>query len=426
MPTKLTPAQVPDLLRPGMTVYLGASAQEPAEIIAALAARPEASRGVRYVGVQVPGLNRVDPTRWHAEARMTAVFITPDMTRSYAQGRIDLMPLQYHDTYEFLCRHMPIDLALIALRTPDQAGRCSAGICNDFLPILLERGVPLAAELSPQFPAVAGSPAVPLERLQWTIAVDRPPIEQTAGPLGPDFLAIGKHVAGLIEDGDCIQIGIGKVPAAVLNALTGHRALGMHTGMIVDEVMMLVDRGVITGEHKAIDRGQVVTGFALGSRRLYEWCGPRRDLRFEPVGYTHDVRRIAQLDRFISINSAIEVDLYGQVNAEHVEGRQISGIGGSVDFVRGARMSTGGRSIMALGASAGGGKVSRIVPSLARGTPATCLRSDIDTVITEFGIAELRWKPADARAEALIAIADPRVRDQLANDWAALRRGPQP
>jgi 4-hydroxybutyrate CoA-transferase len=422
MPRELTPAQVPDLLKPGMTVFLAGSATEPSSLIAALAARPDASRGVRYTGVLVPGVNRVDPVAWHPAARGTMFFITPDMRATFEAGRTELIPLQYCENYAYLRDRMPIDLALVGVAPPDASGRCSPGICNDFLPLLLERGVPIVAELNPQIPRTLGAPAAPLDSFAYTVAVDHSLIEQTAGALGPDFLAIGRHVAGLIRDGDCVQIGIGKVPAAVLNALKDHKRLGMHTGMIVDEVMMLAEAGVLTGEHKPIDKGEIVTGFALGSRALYDWCARRRDLRFEPVGYTHDVRRIAQLDRFMSINSAIEVDLFGQTNAEHVDGRQISGIGGSVDFVRGARMSNGGRSIMALGATAGGGKVSRIVGGLRADTPTTCLRSDTDTVVTEYGVAELRYKPIDARAEALIAVAAPQFRDRLADEWAAFRR----
>jgi len=422
MPTTLTPAQVPDLLKPGMTVFLQGAASEPTVLIAALAAHPTASRGVRYTGVQVPGINHTDPTRWHAEALCTAFFITPAIAKSFAAGRVELLPLQYHENYDFLRHRFPIDLALVSVSTPDANGMCSPGIANDFLPLLLERGTPLVAELNTRIPRTPGAPLVPLERFAYTVATDHPLIAQSAGALGPEFLAIGQNVAGLIENGDCIQIGIGKVPAAVLNALTDHRELGMHTGMITDEVMMLVERGVLTGARKTMDRGQLITGFALGTAALYDWCATRGDLRFESIGYTHDVRRLAQIDRFISINSAIEVDLFGQINAEHVDGRQISGIGGSVDFVRGARMSRGGRSIVALGATAARGTVSRIVAGLRPDTPTTCLRSDTDTVVTEFGVAEIRYKSIDARAEALIAIAAPRFRDQLANDWAAMRR----
>lgn len=422
MPTRLTPAQVPELLKPGMGVFISGSAAEPSGLIAALAGRPERSRGVHYVGVQVPGINRANPASWHPETKVTAFFMTPDTAKSLAAGRIDFIPLQYHENYGFLRDRFPIDLALVSVSPPDAEGMCSPGIANDFLPMLLARGATIVAELNAQMPRTAGAPKVPLDRFAYTVDVDRPLLEQTAGELGPEFLAIGRHVAGLIRDGDCIQIGIGKVPAAVLIALTGHRRLGMHTGMIVDEVMMLVERGVLTGEAKSIDRGQVITGFALGSKRLYDWCADRKDLRFEPVGYTHDVRLLAQIDRFVSINSAIEIDLYGQCNAEHVDGRQISGIGGSVDFVRGARMSRGGRSIIALGATAGGGKLSRIVAGLRPDTPTTCLRSDVDTVVTEFGAAELRYKSVEAKAEALIGIAAPQFRDQLAQDWAALRR----
>ena len=229
------------------------------------------------------------------------------------------------------------------------------------------------------------------------------------GALSDQARRIGQHVAGLIEDGDCIQVGIGKVPASVLAALHGHRDLGLHGGMVTDEVMDL---------HAAGALGAMVCCTALGSR-VYDWTATRDDLRFAPVSYTHDVRVMAQIDRFVAINSVLAVDLFGQANVEMLRGRQVSGTGGLLDFVRGARLSRGGRSILALPSTGGG--ASRIVPRLDDTHVVSLPRADADIVVTEHGVAHLRDKSIDERAEALIAIADPAARDALANAWDALR-----
>jgi len=223
-------------------------------------------------------------------------------------------------------------------------------------------------------------------------------------------------VARLIEDGDTIQIGIGKVPAAVLASLRDRRDLGLHGGLVSDEVAELHASGVLTGARKSHERGVVVCTAALGSEAVYRWAGRCPDLRFAPVSHTHDVRVIAQIDRFVAINSVLSVDLSGQANAETVGGRQVSGTGGLLDFVRGARLSKGGRSILALPSTAGG-RTSRIVPRLGEGDVVGCPRADADIVVTEHGVAHLRDRSIEERADVLVAIADPAFRDELADQW---------
>jgi 4-hydroxybutyrate CoA-transferase len=223
-------------------------------------------------------------------------------------------------------------------------------------------------------------------------------------------LAIAKHVAGLIRDGDCIQTGIGAIPAAILAALTDRNDLGLHSGLLDDGGRALIQRGVMTGAVKSLDRGFHVTGMALGGAELHAWLADERSVMFRGADHTHDFSVIRQIDNFVSINSAVEVDLYGQINAEQVDGRQISGTGGSVDFMRAAKAARGGRSIVAMSATARGGSVSRIVPAVSL---VTALRTDVDLVVTEYGIAALRDAPAARRVDALIDIAAPQFRDEL-------------
>ena len=228
--------------------------------------------------------------------------------------------------------------------------------------------------------------------------------------------AIGQHVAGLIRDGDCVQTGIGAIPAAILAALADKNDLGWHGGLLDDGGMALIESGVVTGNRKTHMGGIHVTGMLLGSERLHDWAATREDVALCGADVTHDSRTIALLDNFVSINSAVEVDLDGQVNAEVVAGRQISGVGGAVDFMRAAQMSSGGRSIVAMTATAARGKVSRIVPRVGM---VTALRTDVDIVVTEFGVTKLHGLSRKARADALIAIAHPDFRDELAGGEAS-------
>ncbi len=270
----------------------------------------------------------------------------------------------------------------------------------------------------------AGSFSIPYERLDYVVATGRPLLALPSGPLNDETRRIGLHVASLVADGDTIQIGIGKVPAAVLNALAGHRDLGVHGGLVADAVADLHEAGVITGARKSQDRGRIVATSAIGSERVYRWAGGCPDLDLAPVSYTHDVRVLAGLDNLVAINSVLAVDLSGQANAEMLDGRQVSGTGGLLDFVRGARLSAGGRSILALPATAAGGKASRIVARLGANDVVSCPRADADIVVTEHGIARLRDLPLDERARALIGIAAPEFREALAREWAGLSARP--
>jgi 4-hydroxybutyrate CoA-transferase len=422
MPKEIAAEDVPGLLKLGMTVFLQGSTGEPTPLFEAFRAQPRASDGVHYVGCLIPGINRHDPASWHPNATATGFFVGAEQAETFAARRFRYLPLHYSGIYAYLAALPPTDLAVIQVAPPDRAGNCSVGLSLDFQPAMLDKAKAVVAEVNSQMPVPPSSPTVPWERLTHVVRTDRPLMHFESGGLNEAIRVLGERVAALIEDGDTIQIGIGKAPAAILNQLHGKRDLGLQGGMITDEVLALVESGAITNARKSIDRGKLVCGSAIGTEKLYRWPGALTDVLYRPVSYTHEVRVVSQLDNFVSINSVLEVDLTGQANAEMLGGRQVSGTGGLVDFVRSARMAKNGRSILALTATAAGGKASRIVPRLDAGSVVSALRADVDYVVTEFGAARLKDKSVDERAEALIAVAAPEFRDGLAEEWERLRR----
>jgi 4-hydroxybutyrate CoA-transferase len=292
----------------------------------------------------------------------------------------------------------------------DRDGELRFGPNVDFIGAALKGAGCVVAELNRALVAPAGAPLVAPGQIDQLVESDRPLTGLASAEPDDAALEIGRLVASLIPDGACIQTGIGAIPVAILGALGEKNDLGMHSGLIDEAGRRLIEQGVINGTRKAIDTRAHVAGMAIGEAGLFDWLAETPEVVLKGANYTHEVAVIAQLEQFISINSAVEVDLLGQVNAEFAAGRQISGTGGSVDFMRAAKSSSGGRSIVAMTATAGGGKFSRIV---ARVPLVTALRTDVDIVVTQFGIAELGPLDLAARAEALITIAAPQFRDQL-------------
>jgi 4-hydroxybutyrate CoA-transferase len=334
--------------------------------------------------------------------------MAPELRAGLEAGRVEFLPMQMRAAYEFLgAQRFDVVFTQVAY---DRDGQLRFGPNVDFIEAALEGAGCVVAELNRAFVAPAGAPRIDSSRIDHLVESNR-----ALGGLPPaatDTAAreIGRIVASLIPDGACLQTGIGAIPAAILGALGDKNDLGLHSGLIDDAGRELIDQGVITGARKMIDANVHVVGMGIGGAGLFDWLAETPSVVLKGANYTHEVAVIAQLERFISINSAVEVDLLGQVNAEFAAGRQISGTGGSVDFMRAAKSSPGGRSIIAMTATAGGGRFSRIVA----GVPVvTALRTDVDIVVTEFGIAELGPLDLAARAEALIAIAAPEFREGL-------------
>jgi 4-hydroxybutyrate CoA-transferase len=406
-----------------MTVFLQSATGEPSSLIQSLDAAPDAARGIHFVSALLPGVNRTDPAAWHPEARLTTLFLQDPVRRSHDAGRVRFLPLSYAGFDRYLSSQR-FDLALIQVTPPDEAGRCSLGASVHFAPTAIRRSRKVVAEINHAAPRPKDSVTLPLSRLDFRCQAGHPLPGLEVGGITPVIERIAANAATLIRDGDVLQIGIGKIPAKILQALGDRRDLGLHGGLVTDEVRWLHEAGVITGRSKRIDRGKLVCTAVIGSQALYDWADQAADLRLRPVAYTHDLRRLARLDRLVAINGALAVDLLGQANAEMIDGRQVSGVGGLADFSRAARLSKDGRSILVLPATAAGGRHSRIVPRLGRRDVVSVARADADLVVTEHGVASLAGKSADERAEALIAIADPAFRAELEDAWKGSRHGP--
>ena len=404
----IDPAAVPGLLKPGMRAYVGGSSNEPGGLLDAIATRPECAAGVTFTQFPLAGLNNRDLSALHPDARLECFFMAPQLADGLAQGRVAFLPMQMRAVFDYVASQ-PFDVVMLQAAF-DRDGNLRLGPNVDFAAAAMSSARLLIGEVNEAIVAPAGCPRVDESRFEALVRTHRP-----LAPFGggvPDATAhrIAEHVAALVRDGDCIQTGIGAIPAAILAALANKNDLGMHSGLIDDGGMDLIARGVMTGAAKPIERGVHVTGMALGTAALHDWLATRADVSFRGADHTHEVGVIRQIPNFVSINSAVEVDLLGQVNAESVAGKQISGTGGSVDFMRAAKASRGGRSIVAMTATARGGSVSRIVPRVEL---VTALRTDVDLVVTEFGVAALKSASSRERAERLIDIADPKFRDAL-------------
>ncbi|HJN03693.1 MAG TPA: acetyl-CoA hydrolase/transferase C-terminal domain-containing protein [Alphaproteobacteria bacterium] len=411
-------ADVPGLLRPGMTVLIPGCGGESLLFREALIANPEAARGVTFIGVLIPGVNRVDYAGLHDEARLRAFFLTPDIAKSYADGKVEFLPVHYSAVTKFLQNEVEIDLALIQV-APAAQGRHSVGIAADFIPAVLDNAKAIVAHVNPEMPAMADGPTIETARLDYIVEEAAALIEYDLGRLYEPLLDLGRNVASLIGDGDTIEIGLGKIQAAVLGPLTDRKDLRLHAGMICDPLTGLLASGAFAKRSKA--RPPVTTGVAVGSRGFYDFVSQSSDITFRPVTHTHDAGVLSEIENLVAINSSIEIDLLGQANAEMIGGRQVSSAGGLVDFMRGAHRSRGGRAVLALISATSDGKTSRIVPNFATGTAVSCARADIDFVVTEHGIADLRGTGVRARAEALIQIAAPAFRAELEAAAKALK-----
>jgi 4-hydroxybutyrate CoA-transferase len=394
-----------DLFGAGQRVYVAGSSNEPTGLLKALA-QSELPENLQFIQFPLPGLNQTDFTQWNDSASVTTFFMSSALAAADS-SRVLYLPMQMRTTYDYLGSKVDVYLLQVAY---DHEGRLRVGPNVDFHDSVLAQGPIVIAQLNPTLIAPAGSPLINPALIDAMIESDESAPALAPANIDEAAQAIGGLVAGLIRDGDCLQTGIGAIPAAILSQLSDKNDLGMHGGLIDDGGMKLIENGNLTGARKALDERKHVTGMALGSTELMSWLARRRDVVFRGANHTHEVSAIRQLDGFVSVNSAVEVDLFGQVNAEMAGGRQISGTGGSVDFMRAAKASKGGRSIVAMNATARGGSVSRIVPKVEM---VTALRTDVDTVVTEYGVAQIKDMPNQARAEALINIAAPQFRDEL-------------
>ncbi|MEO0981068.1 MAG: acetyl-CoA hydrolase/transferase C-terminal domain-containing protein [Pseudomonadota bacterium] len=397
-------------------VYVAGCSGEPLAVADAVRASPDLAGDLTFLGVWIPGVNRTDWAGLHQSARAESIFVSPDLRSSFETGRTAFRPLAYTQAWPWL-RTTPLDAAFIMTTTPDAEGKVSLGVSADFAGAIFPRSdVFKIALVNRAMPRPKDSPTWALGSFDGFVEGDWPLLSTPSVDLAPAFGLLAANIAGLIEAGDTLQFGLGNVQQATLRALTDHRGLKIHSGMVSDPVLELLDAGAVVDAP-----GAVTTGVAIGTAPLYARAAEDPRFSFRPVSYTHALANLASIPAFKAVNSVIEVDLFGQANAEFLNGRQISGAGGLVDFLRGGQAATGGLGVAALVSTAKRGEVSRIVPRLPADA-TTISRADMDVVATEHGVAELRGRSVDERAEALIAIAAPDHRDRLSNAWDEMRR----
>jgi 4-hydroxybutyrate CoA-transferase len=345
--------------------------------------------------------------------RHVAIFTGGSTREAVWEGRADYIPCFFSEVPSLFDSVLRPDVAMITVSPPDVNGFCSLGVSVDYTKHAVECAGLVIAEVNRAMPRTHGDSFIRASEIDLFVEVDTPLYELKIAETSDIEKKIGRYVAELVEDGCCLQLGIGGIPDAVLRNLTAFKDLGVHSEMISDGVQHLVEKGIITGRMKTLHRDKVVVNFLMGTRRFYDWVNDNHMIEMKTVDYTNNPYIIAQNDRMVAINSALEVDLLGQVCADSLGSKQFSGVGGQVDFVRGARMSKGGKAIIALPSTAGG-DVSRIVPILKTGAAVTTSRNDVDFVVTDFGIAALRGKTIRERMKSLINVSAPQFREELA------------
>ncbi len=350
--------------------------------------------------------------------RLNSFFVGAGTRDCINTGMGDLTPNFFFQLPDLFRNHLKPNVLLAQLSTPDEHGYCSFGVSVDYTkPVSEIEGVTVIGCINPNMPRTLGDSFIHVKDIDIIVEDDAPIIELGAPKIGDVEMAIGENIASLVQDGDCLQLGIGAIPDAALQFLGNKKNLGIHSEMISDGVIDLYEKGIINGSMKQIDKNKMVVGFLMGSKRLYDFVDNNPAVYMAPIDYVNNPVTIGRNNNVVSINSTIQVDLFGQACSESMGLTQYSGIGGQVDFVRGSAFSKGGRSILAFGASTKKGTVSKIVPTLTEGAIVTTSRCDIDYVVTEFGIAKLKGHTVRDRARALINVAAPQFRDDLAVEF---------
>jgi len=413
--TKLrTAAEAVGLVESGHRVYYGGNAAIPQTLIRALAERREELEDVQLNHVLLLGDDPLSAPGTEGRFRHNSLFVGPADRRAVNEGRADYVPIFLHQIPRLFREGIvPLDLAMVQVSPPDEHGFMSLGV-----EVLASKAACAAAskvivQVNDNMPRVLGDSFLHVSRVD-AVVESTEPLPTLEGDEATEVeKAIGAHVVRLIEPGSTLQMGIGGIPDSVYEALEGPLELGIHTEMISDGAMHAIERGVVTGNQKTLHPGKAVITFALGTEELYEFIDNNPFLEAHPVDYVNDPFVAAQNERLVAVNSAIEVDLTGQVCSDSIGNRIYSGFGGQVDFIRGAARSKGGKPIIALPATAKGGELSRIVPQLKPGAGVVTSRGDVHWVVTEFGAVDLFGKNLRERVEALVSVAHPDFRDEL-------------
>ncbi len=419
----VSPADAAAFVRSGTNVFIHGACATPAPLIEALCARHDLE-GVKLYHLHTAGPAPFAASGREREFRSVSLFTGAPLRQAVAEDRADFIPIFLSDIPAlFLSGSVPLDVALLQVSPPDRHGMCSLGTSCDAARAAATTARVIIAEINEQMPRTHGNNVLPFDQIDAFVATDRPLVEHRPAPETVVEARIGELVAGLVEDGSTLQMGIGGIPDAVLARLHGKHDLGIHTEMFSDGVVDLVEAGVITNRLKAVSPGRIVTSFINGTRRLFDFVHDNPLVAFHPCDWTNDTSVIRRNPKVVAINSAIQIDLTGQVCADSIGHRIYSGIGGQMDFIRGAALSPGGRPIIALPSTAASGRVSRISFQLAAGAGVVTTRGHVHWVVTEYGAVNLHGRTLRERAAALISIAHPDFRAELERDCRTLHPG---
>ncbi|WGT27970.1 acetyl-CoA hydrolase/transferase family protein [Pseudomonas marginalis] len=412
MALSVTVAELPGLIEAGKLVFVPGSSGAPLAFMESLQSNLENSRDLRLMTSYVTRVNTLDMAAFHPSAQITGLFMQPGLTNAQRTGRYRHLPLSYAGFTRYLEDHVDVDLLVIQVSPANAQGRCSLGPAVEFVPTAQRKSRRTLALINRQTPYIEGSPSLEYASFDYVCEVDTP-LPTYSADYDAGALSIAQDIATLIPHGSALQLGLGKIPTALCKSLLDHKELRLYSGMLSDGFMDLADAGALdqTFEHTAC--------VLLGSQALYTRCLDWPSLRLAGCETTHNPRTLFDLGSFVAVNSALEVDLFGQCNLEHANGRAVSGAGGAPDFARAAKLSAGGLSIVALNSTLGAGKGSRIVPHLASTAITSLSRVDVDYIVTEYGIASLAGASVHERANAIISVAAPEFRADLLIAWTS-------
>ena len=410
---KMSPEEAVRLIHSGDRVVIGHAVGVPLAITDVMVEHRKDYKDVEIIQMVSQGNAKFCEPGTEGHFRLNSLFVGAQSRPAVKEGRGDFTPCCFSDVPSLL-RELTVDAAVIQVSPPDRHGYVSCGVSVDYTLPAAKCAKTVIAQVNRRMPRTLGDTCLHVSEIDCFVEIDHPVLEIPLPKIGEAEKAIGENCAKLVRDGDTLQLGIGAIPDAVLLFLKDKKDLGIHSEMISDGVVELIENGVITNARKNLHPGKSVVSFLMGTKRLYDYADDNPAVAMYPVDYVNDPYVVGKNDNLVSINSCVQVDFMGQVAAESVGTTQISGIGGQMDFIRGARLSKGGRAVIAIASTAAGGKTSKIVPFLDQGAAVTTSRTDVDYIVTEYGIAHLRGKTLKDRARALISIAHPKFREELA------------
>lgn len=400
-------------VRSGNRIFFQGAAMTPTVLIDTLCERYQSLEDVEIMQMHTEGQAKYTKEPYRNAFRISSCFVGGNVRKAIASDKGDYIPIFLSEIHLLFRKGiLPLDVAFIQVSPPDKHGYCSLGTSVDVTLPAIQTAKKVIAQVNPQVPRTHGDGIIHIGQIDKAIAVDKPIFSAQLNGMTAIERKIGAHVAELVEDGATLQMGIGNIPNAVLNNLHGHKRLGIHTEMFSDGILPLIEKGIITGEDKEIKTGKIVTCFAVGTQELYDFVHDNPSVHFKEAAFTNDTAIIRQNPRVTAINSAIEIDLTGQVCADTIGTYQYSGVGGQMDFIRGASLSQGGKPIIAMPSLTSKG-VSKIVPLLKEGAGVTTTRAHVHFVATEHGVVNLFGKSLEQRAKALISIAHPDHQEAL-------------